>query len=86
MPIKLNHYGAKTIDDTAKISFDAIATEILVGVVCGAFAYMGWTGGIAFLYISNLLFSLLCAGSLIYTAFQAIRNKLARKHNSKVAN
>ena len=83
MPIKLNHYGAKTIDEVPKVSFDAIATEILVLVVCGGFAYMGWKGGMLFLLVSNILIALICVGSLTFRVVKAVRRKLQKKEKAR---
>jgi hypothetical protein len=83
MPIKLNHYGAKTVDDVPRVDFDAIATEILVFVVCGGFAYMGWKGGMVFLLISNTLIAFICVGSLLFRVVKAFHGKLKNKENAK---
>lgn len=45
MPYKVKHY-AHPVNVGFLVSWEAVAIELFIGVICSAMAYFGWTTGV----------------------------------------
>ncbi len=76
--MKLRHY-AQPVSTNIHTKFETLILELIIGVICGVYAYMGYGVQVGQLFFPCLIVSIICFSLAFYTIYQIISDKLYRR-------
>ena len=83
VPIKVKHYGARTININYAIDWEQFITEIFIAFLLAVFAYMGYAGKMPLLLFPCAIGSGVCFFISLRTLYVAIKDRLEAKESAK---
>ena len=79
---KVRHYSQIGTNYVARLDSETIVLELFVAFLAGVFSYMGYRGGILFLFILCALVALMALISAVLHIAEVIRAKQSSKNEN----
>jgi len=83
MSFKVEHYAAKTIKTSYAMEWTMLLTELVIGLVCSVFAYLGLKASVLLIFVANLFIAVCCFSLITFSIVMLIKEKIARSESSR---
>ncbi|AQP99463.1 hypothetical protein B0W48_06390 [Pseudoalteromonas aliena] len=83
MSFKVKHYAAKTIKTSYAMEWEMLLTELVIGLLCSVFAYLGFKASVLLIFVANLFIAVCCFSLITFSIVMLIKEKLEQKNSEK---